>query len=199
MTNKETFNVVLKKFKINNKRSYDFLLRASEEFKEAVLKLCERIINDETIPENFRDTTLYQIWKRKPGTKKEDLSANRHIHIKEWLPRTVESMVVQEKVNIVEDYRAQRVGGFLTALQLWESCVIPSLLYNSPCWVGMGREEEKALSECQDFFLRLALATGPGASKVALRANFGVRSMASGSGRRGSFSSSTSGAWRTRR
>ena len=31
-------------------------------------------------------------------------------------------------VNIVEDYRAQRVGQFLTALQLWENCVTPSLL-----------------------------------------------------------------------
>ena len=83
-----------------------------------------------------------------------------------------------EIVNIVEDYRAQRVGGFLTALQLWESCVIPSLLYNCSCWVGMGKEEEKTLGDCQDFFLRLALATGPGASKVALRADFGIRSMA---------------------
>ena len=83
MANKETFKAVLKKFKINNKRSYDFLLKASEEFKEAVFKLCERIINEEIIPENFRDTTLYQIWKGKPGTRKEDLSANRHIHIKE--------------------------------------------------------------------------------------------------------------------
>ena len=82
-----------------------------------------------------------------------------------------------EIVSIVEDYRAQRVGGFLTALQLWESCVIPSLQYNSSCWAGMGREEEKTLSECQDFFLCLVLATGPGASKVTLRADFGVCSM----------------------
>ena len=82
-----------------------------------------------------------------------------------------------EIVNIVEDYRAQRVGGFLTALQLWESCVIPSLLYNCSCWVGMRKEEENTLGDCQDFFLRLALATGPGASKVALRADFSLRSM----------------------
>ena len=61
-----------------------------------------------------------------------------------------------EILNIVEDYRAQRVGGFRTALLLWESCVIPSLLYNSSCWYGMGKEEERALSECQDFFFGLS-------------------------------------------
>ena len=102
MANKETFESILNKFKINNNRNSDFLLKSSKEFKKAVFKLCERIINDETIPDNFRDTTLHQIWKRKPGTRKEDLWANRHIHCKEWLPRTVESMVVQEMLLDIE-------------------------------------------------------------------------------------------------
>ena len=35
-----------------------------------------------------------------------------------------------EIVNIVRDYRAQRIGDFFTALVLWESCEIPSLTYN---------------------------------------------------------------------
>ena len=82
-----------------------------------------------------------------------------------------------EIVNIVKDYRAQRVGGFGTALLLWESCALPSLLYNCSTWVGMGKKEEEALAECQLFFLRLVLATGPGAPKHALRADLGARSM----------------------
>ena len=38
-----------------------------------------------------------------------------------------------EIMNIVKDYRAQRAGGFMTGLILWESCCIPSLTYNSAC------------------------------------------------------------------
>ena len=78
-------------------------------------------------------------------------------------------------VNLVKDYRAQRVGGFGTALLLWESCALPSLLYNCSTWVGMGRKEEEALAECQFFFLRLVLGTGPGAPKHALRADLGAQ------------------------
>ena len=50
----------------------------------------------ESVPKKFRESMLHQIWKRKPGTRKEDLEANRYIHCKEWLPRTVEAMVVKE-------------------------------------------------------------------------------------------------------
>ena len=75
----------------------------------------------------------------------------------------------------MKDYRAQRVGGFGTALLLWESCALPSLLYNCSTWVGMGRKEEEALAECQFFFLRLVLGTGPGAPKHALRADLGAQ------------------------
>ena len=93
---REVFECVLDKFKKNGKRSYDFLIKASVAYKETIFNLCKRIIEKETIPQVFRNTTLHQIWKRKPGTKKEDLKANRYIHCKEWLPRTVEAIVVKE-------------------------------------------------------------------------------------------------------
>ena len=56
-----------------------------------------------------------------------------------------------EIINIVKDYRAQLVGGFQTGLVLWESCVIPSLLYNSSTWVEVSKDEEKALEDMQDY------------------------------------------------
>ena len=65
----------------------------------------------------------------------------------------------------MKDYRAQLVGGFQTGLVLWESCVIPSLLYNSSTWVEMGEEEEKALEDIQDYFLRLLWGAGPGTTR----------------------------------
>ena len=84
-----------------------------------------------------------------------------------------------EIVNIVKDYRAQRIGGFMTGLVLWETCAIPSLIYNCSTWVEIGKEELKVLNNVQDFFLRLLWGTGPGAPKVALRADTGTRSMES--------------------
>ena len=427
---KEVFNKVLAKFKKNNKRNYDFLIKSSEEFKDAVFNLCKRIIDNETVPEKFRDTTLHQIWKRKKGSRKENLASNRYVHCKEYLAKTVEAMVMdemepnivaatskfqiggvaghrpqehlfslksiqgkyekdrkllviytndvsqffdkevlvdcmneayeahvdprayrhffllnhrtriraktscgfshweevgdllgqgskaaakisalnldrklekvfgdskemlrygsvkqmpysfqddalvlvddieklrvvagkmetamkmmqvdsnkdkcgyillgpknlveearrrleahpvqvgdwvvqelkQEKwlgdqlcsglarsvmatiqdrapklrrasyeiLNIVKDFRAQRIGGFCTALLLWETCAIPSLINNCSTWVGMGLREEEALAEVQNFFLRLLLGCGPGASKHALRADFGTWNM----------------------
>ena len=429
---KDVYDQVLAKFKSNNKRSYDFLIRASEEYKDSIFLLCKRIIESESIPDKFRESTLHQIWKRKPGTRKEDLDANRYIHCKDWLPRTVEAIVVKEMepaivsatsrfqiggvqghrpqehlfsvkslvgkylqekkmiilvcydisgffdkevladvveelhsigvdpkaerlfyklneatrvkvrtgcgdsewgevgdilgqgsggaakvsalnlsrkldhlfngstemakygavkqhpysfqddvlvpvesvedlravnikmtmvmdlmqtelnknksgyvlmgteeqregvrkrlkedplmcgnfemkelkeekwlgdylgeslkdcvrltikkreakirrasfeiLNLVKDYRAQRVGGFQTGLVLWESCAIPSLLYNCSTWMEIGNEEIKTLNALQDYFLRLLWGTGPGAPKVALRADTGTRSMES--------------------
>ena len=48
-----------------------------------------------------------------------------------------------EIINIVKNYRAQRVGGFTTALLLWESCAIPSFLYNCSTWVKLQVYREK--------------------------------------------------------
>ena len=61
---------LLTKFKANNKRNYDFLMKASDDFKDSVFLLCKRIIESESVPKKFRESTLLQIWKRKPGTRK---------------------------------------------------------------------------------------------------------------------------------
>ena len=82
-----------------------------------------------------------------------------------------------EIVSLVKDFRADRVGGFRTGLTLWESCAVPTLLYNASTWVDIGREEMKKLNGIQDFFLRLLWQAGPGTPKVALRADTGTRSM----------------------
>ena len=84
-----------------------------------------------------------------------------------------------EIINLVKDYRAQRIGGFMTGLVLWETCVIPSLIYNCSTWVGIGKEEIKLLNGIQDYFLRMLWGTGPGAPKVALRADTATRGMES--------------------
>ena len=49
------------------------------------------------------ESTLHQIWKKKRGTKKEDLEANRFIHCKEWMPRTIESLVVSDMEQSIKN------------------------------------------------------------------------------------------------
>ena len=107
---RERFNRVIKKFKDNGKRSYDFLLNTGERFKEAVFRLCRRMLEEEEFPSSFDDTTLHQIYKGKG--KKEILSNNRYIHCKEWLPRTAEGMVVDcMKDAILKGSSPYQIGG----------------------------------------------------------------------------------------
>ena len=78
--------------------------------------------------------------------------------------------------NLEQGYRAQQIGGFLTSLV---TCVIPSLIYNCSTWMGIGKEEIRVLEGLQDYFLRMLWGTGPGAPRMALRADTGTRSMES--------------------
>ena len=50
---------------------------------------------------------------------------------------------------------------------------------NCSTLVELGKEEPKVLNKVQDLFLRFLRRTGPGAPKVALRADTGTRSMES--------------------
>ena len=69
-----------------------------------------------------------------------------------------------------------QIGGFLTSLVLWETCVIPSLIYTCSTWVGVGKEEMKVLEGLQDYFLRMLWGTGPGVPRMALIADTDTRS-----------------------
>ena len=94
MINEEDFEGVLAKFKKNNKRTHDFLMKSSEEFKTSVFHLCQKMLKEERFPKKFQKTTLQMIWKKKG--RKEDLQSNRFIHSKDWLPRTVEALAVSK-------------------------------------------------------------------------------------------------------
>ena len=101
---------MIEEFKKNDKRNYDFLVKASTEYQEAFYELCKRIIEDESVPENFREKTLHQIWKKKPGTRKEDLDANRYIHCKHYLPRAVKAIVVAQMESSITAATSSRLG-----------------------------------------------------------------------------------------
>ena len=47
---KDEFDDVLKHFSKKDTKSYDFLLKAGESYKEAMFKLCRRMIKEEQLP-----------------------------------------------------------------------------------------------------------------------------------------------------
>ena len=69
---------------------------------------------------------------------------------------------------IINDWRAKVLGGLETALMLWETCCVPSLLHGASTWVEMSSETEKTLNNLQCWFVRLVLQIGPGAPLSAL-------------------------------
>ena len=73
-----------------------------------------------------------------------------------------------EIVNIVKDLKTQRSPA-VRELSHPQSPIQQLLLGQ----YGQ-KKNQKIHSECQDFFLPLVLATGLGASKVPLRADFGI-------------------------
>ena len=107
---KDVFDSVLETFKKNDKRNYDFLIKGGEKFKNSIFKFTKRMIEEEEIPENFDDTTLYNIYK---GVgRKEEFSSMRFLHCKLYLPRTVEAVVVRGKrEDILASSSCYQIGG----------------------------------------------------------------------------------------
>ena len=106
----EDFQTVLDRFMSKQTNTYDFLLKAGPKYRYAIFKYCKRIIDSEDIPESFKLTTLFMVWKHKYPLN--ILKNNRFIHLKEVLPRTVEAMVVDKmKYPLVSSSSIYQVGG----------------------------------------------------------------------------------------
>ena len=79
--------------------------------------------------------------------------------------------------QIISDWRAHLVGGMETALFLWESCCVPSLLNGAGTWTQISAATEKKLNAIQSNFLRLAFQTGPGSPLASMTWDSGVLDM----------------------
>ena len=55
------------------------------------------------------------------------------------------------------DYRMQVVGGVVGALEMFETCIISSLLNNSSTWIGITEQQEKKSDNSQYEFVRSLL------------------------------------------
>ena len=78
---------------------------------------------------------------------------------------------------IIQDFRMQSIGGLVTALDLWERAIIPTLLNNSESWTEISQTAIKKLEELQNMFLRVILDTPFSTPKPALKWETGMAPM----------------------
>ena len=79
---RELFNKVLERIKSKRKKMFHPLNKSGELYKEAIYKYMEKIIKSEHIPDDFKNTRLTQIWKKKGSAL--DLNNMRFIHMRSW-------------------------------------------------------------------------------------------------------------------
>ena len=82
-----------------------------------------------------------------------------------------------EIANIVNDWRAETVGGLETAILLWEACVIPSLLHSCSTWMQISKATENKLNNLQRWFIRLILQVPQGTPSASLTWETGLMDM----------------------
>ena len=83
---KEVFEGVLAKFKANNKRSYDFLIKASQEFKDSVYILCKRIIERASLTNSEKQRCI-RSGKESQGPEKRIWNQTATYTVKNGSPR----------------------------------------------------------------------------------------------------------------
>ena len=71
----------------------------------------------------------------------------------------------------------QAVGGIEAAIDLYESCIVPSLLANCSTWMEAKEQTEKRLDAVQDLFGRVLLQVPQSSPRLATRAALGLLGM----------------------
>ena len=145
----DDFDELVSKLEKKNKRSYDFLLKAGKSFKMVVFKLCRRLIQAETFPERFFETVLHQLWKKK--FPKENLGNHRFIHMKDWLPKCVEALVVMKmKPAILKAGNKYQIGGIPNHRVEEHLIVVKAIIERS---ISKGEGSIVKLVDIEKFFL----------------------------------------------
>ena len=106
--NIEEYEEVLERFK--GKSTYNFLTRAGEKYQEAMRNLVQRQIKEEIILNDFRKTHLQMI--RKGKRLAEILKNSRFLHMKPFLPRACEAVIVGRMTEkILQAGSIYQIGG----------------------------------------------------------------------------------------
>ena len=77
---------------------------------------------------------------------------------------------------LIEDIRMQAVGGIDTAIELYESSIVPSMMANSATWMDIRKDTEDKLDAIQDLFGKAVLQMPQSTPKLSIRAALGLLS-----------------------
>jgi hypothetical protein len=84
---------------------------------------------------------------------------------------------IYELRSLIEDFRMQIVGGLRSGIDLFESCIIPSLLSNCSTWTEITEHEEKMLDDLQLLLCSVLLPVTVSTPNASLRAALGLGGM----------------------
>ena len=96
---------------------------------------------------------------------------------------------IYELKALCEDYRMQVVGGVLGAIDIYNTCIVPSLLNNCSVWVDIREKEVKKLDSIQNMFVKTMLHLPDSTPSLALRAITGIQGCSGSYGSRNCCSS----------
>ena len=104
------FEVRLRTIALKHSNKYKFLLNAGEGFKQCLFNLFLKVWKTEEKPQQWRNTTIVQLYKMKGDFR--DFNNQRNIHIKDFIPKIFEGMVVdRSKEKIVASCSKFQIGG----------------------------------------------------------------------------------------
>ena len=75
---------------------------------------------------------------------------------------------IYEIRSVVDDCRSKLCGSLQVGLEIWELAVIPMLLFNSECWIGITNQHLTELETLQKRFLKTLMAVGSGCPTPSL-------------------------------
>ena len=77
---------------------------------------------------------------------------------------------------VVKDFRMQAVRGMEAAIDIYEICIVPSLIANCATWMDIQKESENRLNDLQDLFGRVLLKMPQSTPRLAIRGALGQAS-----------------------
>ena len=81
---------------------------------------------------------------------------------------------IYELSSIIEDFPMQAVGGMEAAIDLYEACIMPSLLSNGSTWLDIDKKCKDSLDAIQDLFSRVLLQLPASTPRLAIWTALGL-------------------------
>ena len=99
----DDFNNVVKRIQMKKKEKYKFFLQAGNGYRDAIFQLFSIVWQGEIKPDQWRNTTILQLYKGKGSAN--ELGNQRGLHLKMDIPKVFETLVVDKsKLLIIEKY-----------------------------------------------------------------------------------------------